>query len=167
MKLEHKHHEPCETSRTMWDRVSDPVGPSAARLLVLCNKNNAAKTGPFHFAQARLRPVTPNHLTCTSDTSTVFTLPRPRNSTSARRIKVASLGQGLLSIEDEVPYALDDFCDSVSAVVTRAGQLVHDGWIHPHSFGGRGRCASDSAHNRSQTSGLTQSSCIVLAKKRT
>lgn len=141
MKLEHKHHEPCRTSRAMWDRVCDPVGPSAARLLLLCN------------------PTTPNHLTCTSDTSTVFTLPRPRNSTSARRIKVASLGQGLLSIEDEVPYALDDFCNSVSAVVTRAGQLVHDGWIHPHSFGGRGRCASDSAHNRSQTSGLTHSSC--------
>jgi hypothetical protein len=51
----------------------------------------------------------------------VFTLAKPRNSNLGGRIKVALLGQGLLSIEDEVTYALDDFCDFVGAVVTRPG----------------------------------------------
>ena len=80
----------------------------------------------------------------------------PYNSQSRARDQSSVVGPELLSIAHEVTYALDDFRNSVSAVVARAGQFLHAGRVYTHSSGGRGRRTSDPADNRSQTRGLSR-----------
>ena len=58
------------------------------------------------------------------------------------------------SIEGEVTYALDNFCDSAGAVVVGPRKFIHTRWVHPHSSGHRDRGAGDSVAVRSQTSTL-------------
>lgn len=44
-------------------------------------------------------------------------------------------------------HALDYFCHSFDHVGTGVGNLVHDGWIHPHRIGHRHGGASDQSHS--------------------
>ena len=63
------------------------------------------------------------------------------------------------SVNWRVPrLALDDLCDSFDYVGTGVGNLVHDGWIHPHPIGHRRGGASD--QSRSGTKSLVAISAL-------
>ena len=77
---------------------------------------------------------------------------------SGNRTQSRVFRPGLLSsLEREVTYALDSFCDSVGAVATRNREFVHAGRVHPHSSCGGGSGAPDPVDHGSQTGPLMAS----------
>jgi hypothetical protein len=66
------------------------------------------------------------------------------------------VGLGLLSFDQEVTYALDDFRNSAGSVAVGTRQLVHAGRVYSHSSVDRSRGAGDPVDNGSQAGALSR-----------